>query len=266
MKLTFLGTGGGRFMTINQLRGSGGFILEMDGENIHVDPGPGALVNAKKYGVKLLGKLTGVVISHTHPDHCTDAEMVIEAMTFGAKKKRGFVLGNHYVFNDADGDGYVRLLSGYHLRTVEKVKLMEPGDVFDTGKIKITATPTKHADSRAVGYVFSGTEKVGYTSDGEYFNGMEEHFRDCDYLIVNCMRPRDDPWPEQMNAAMAGDLVGKAKPKTAILTHMGMKMLRGVVDREAKWIEQRTGIKTVVARDGMVIDSEKKAKGLERFV
>ena len=45
MKLTFLGSGGGRFATITQKRMTGGFrIDDIDGMNIHVDPGPGALV------------------------------------------------------------------------------------------------------------------------------------------------------------------------------------------------------------------------------
>ena len=45
MKLQFLGTGGGRFATISQKRMTGGFrIDDMGKRNIHVDPGPGALV------------------------------------------------------------------------------------------------------------------------------------------------------------------------------------------------------------------------------
>ena len=41
VRITFLGTGGGRFATIYQARATGGFYIE-DGRNLHVDPGPGA--------------------------------------------------------------------------------------------------------------------------------------------------------------------------------------------------------------------------------
>ena len=44
--LRFLGTGGARWVVAKQIRSSGGFWLQTDGANIHVDPGPGALVRA----------------------------------------------------------------------------------------------------------------------------------------------------------------------------------------------------------------------------
>ena len=81
MKLTFLGSGGGRFATITQKRMTGGFrIDDIDGMNIHVDPGPGALVRTYQFGLSPL-KLNGVFVSHSHTDHYTDAEVLIEAMT-----------------------------------------------------------------------------------------------------------------------------------------------------------------------------------------
>ena len=45
MKLTFLGSGGGRFSAISQRRMTGGFRIDnLSGKNYHIDPGPGALV------------------------------------------------------------------------------------------------------------------------------------------------------------------------------------------------------------------------------
>src|SRR4030042_1342007 len=101
MRITFLGTGGARFVTITQVRATGGWILELAGEMIHVDPGPGALVRAKQYGVNLQ-KLTGIVLSHVHPDHIADATLVLEAMTHGALKRKGVVLANEIAFEGSD--------------------------------------------------------------------------------------------------------------------------------------------------------------------
>ena len=47
MRLTFLGSGGGRWVVLRQLKASGGFVLELSDQKMHVDPGPGALVRAK---------------------------------------------------------------------------------------------------------------------------------------------------------------------------------------------------------------------------
>ena len=45
MKITFLGTGGGRFSAISQRRMTGGFRIDkFKGKNYHFDPGPGGLV------------------------------------------------------------------------------------------------------------------------------------------------------------------------------------------------------------------------------
>ncbi|MCE5296700.1 MAG: MBL fold metallo-hydrolase, partial [Euryarchaeota archaeon] len=70
--LTFLGTGGGRFSTIYQVRGTGGLYVK-DGANIHIDPGPGAAVNMAKLKMDP-AKTDVLLISHCHPDHYSDAE------------------------------------------------------------------------------------------------------------------------------------------------------------------------------------------------
>jgi len=65
-----------------------------------------------------------------------------------------------------------------------------------------------------------------------------------------------------MTADKAKILVGRAKPKLAILQHFGMKMLFGVAEKEAKWIEQETGIKTIAARDGQIFELDEENKRL----
>ncbi len=44
-----------------------------------------------------------------------------------------------------------------------------------------------------------------------------------------------------------------------------MKMIFGVSERVAKWIEQETGIKTIAARDGQSYEIEKENKSLENY-
>ncbi|HJW97428.1 MAG TPA: MBL fold metallo-hydrolase [archaeon] len=267
MKITFLGTGGARFVTITQIRATGGWILWLDGEMMHVDPGPGALVRAKQYGVNLR-KLTGIVISHVHPDHTTDAPVVLEAMTQGALKKRGVVLANGHAFRG--GENLVPVFSEYHLKMLERHEVMEPGKKARVGKVSVEAVEARHTEPKALGYVFSGEgKKVGYTGDGEYYDGQEKHFLGCDVLLINCHRPKEFPLKGYMDSEGARKLIEKAKPGTAILTHFGIRMMRGVAEREAKWIGQETGVRTIAAKDGMVIDSGKKENergGLGRFI
>nr|WP_243687165.1 MBL fold metallo-hydrolase [Methanobacterium formicicum] len=76
------------FATITQRRMTGGFRIDgIDGKNLHLDPGPGALVRSYQFGVNPL-KLHGILVSHSHTDHYSDAEVLIEAMTRGMTRKK----------------------------------------------------------------------------------------------------------------------------------------------------------------------------------
>lgn len=94
-EIVFLGTGGGRFVTIMQKRATGGFRINLENLNICIDPGPGSLVRARYYKQNPQN-LKCLLISHNHPDHCTDAPVVIEAITRGTTKQRGHLLASFY--------------------------------------------------------------------------------------------------------------------------------------------------------------------------
>jgi phosphoribosyl 1,2-cyclic phosphodiesterase len=262
MKITFLGTGGGRYVLINQLRATGGFIIESKNLNMIVDPGPGALVRAKQFH-KNLTKLNSVFVSHRHPDHYTDLEVAIEAMTGGAKKKRGILISNENVIKGSDNEPAV--VSKFHLDVLEEIHILKPDEEISFLNTKLKTTKCVHANGKCIGFVLEDEKKIGYTADGEYYERQENYFKDCDCLIINCLRPRNAQPYGHMTADKAKILIEKAKPKLAILQHFGMKMLFGVAEREAKWISQETGIKTVTARDGQVFELEKENKSLENY-
>lgn len=254
MQLTFLGTGGGRTVVLNQIRATGGFVLELDEQVIHVDPGPGALIRAKQFNVNLR-KLTCICVSHCHPDHYTDAEIILEVMTEGVNKKRGVVIGNEHVIKN--GGIYRRVFSPYHLKALESYFVLYPYDTIQIGKIKVFATPTKHTEPKGIGFVFKGSKIIGYTSDTAYFNDLSKQFKNCDYLILNVLRPRGKRYFKHMNTDDAINIINEASPKYAILTHFGIFMLKANPQSEAKYIEKETGILTISAIDGMKINKEK---------
>ena len=248
--MVFLGTGGGRFVITKQLRATGGIILELDGQVIHIDPGPGALVRAVERGVDL-SRVTAVAVSHCHPDHYADAELVIEAMTAGATKRRGALIGS--IHSILGGDDYRAAVSPYHLRALAEHHAMAPGETVRIGRVRATATPTVHGDPGGIGFVFRGSETIGYASDGSYYDGQEKLFARCDYLVMNVLRPRGNTWPKHMNTDQAARLAALAKPKTAIITHFGILMLKAGPEREAAYMTEKSGVRTIAAVDGMVI-------------
>ncbi len=264
MRLTFLGVGGGRWVFLKQLRGSGGFVLELAGQKMHVDPGPGALVRARQYRVNLCN-LTAVLVSHRHQDHMNDAIVAIESMTRGATRKNGAFVSTRLVI---DGDReHPPLLDSFHRKVLDQLEVLSEGKSVRLGEVRVTGIPTEHGEIEGLGFLFEGEGmRIGYTGDGEYYNGMEKHYNDCNYLILNVMRPRTDTWPGHMNSIMAREFLSKARPKQAIMNHFGMKMIKGVAEREASWIQGETGVKTMAARDGMVIESGKSSDAPQKKV
>ena len=254
------------FATITQKRMTGGFrIDEIDGKNIHIDPGPGALVRTYQFGLNPL-KLNGVLVSHCHTDHYTDAEVLIEAMTRGMTRKKGFLIGSKSVV-----EGYEKwgpCISDYHL-SIPQVTVLEAVESKKLGKLKVTATRTKHGDPKAVGFKFQLDDfTLSYTSDTGYFEDLHREHKDTDVLLASVIRPGNDRLHGHMCSDDFEKLVKEVSPKLAIMTHLGMKLIMNHPEQEAERISENTGIRTISARDGMKIDLDdfrQKQQTLDEF-
>lgn len=250
VEVVFLGTGGGRFTTITQKRRTGGIRILSKRLNLHVDPGPGALIYSLEAGLNPQ-QIKAVLVSHRHPDHYTNAEILVEAMTRGMLKKRGIIAAppNILIGNKETGPA----ISTYHQQMTQKVIVVKPGVNFMMGKTKVVTTQARHTDPEAVGFRFEIPEvgAIGYTADTEYFEGIEEEYRGVRILIVSVMRPLGSPWTGHMTPKEVVKLVDDVKPEMVVATHFGMKMLFSGPTYEVKVIEEKTGVPTVAAFDGM---------------
>ena len=90
-KIIFLGTGGDKSVIGRQIRASGGIIIQNNNLQFHLDPGPGALVKAKEFGINPRAT-TALLVSHNHLGHCNDVNAVIDAMTLSGLDKRGVLI------------------------------------------------------------------------------------------------------------------------------------------------------------------------------
>src|SRR3989304_8168443 len=100
--IKFVGTAGARFVVARQLRSSGGLWLSLQGVNLYLDPGPGALVRCWSSKPKLdPTKLDGILLSHKHLDHSGDINALIEAMTEGGYRRRGVLFAPQDALEDA---------------------------------------------------------------------------------------------------------------------------------------------------------------------
>ncbi len=240
------------FATITQRRMTGGLRIDgIDGKNIHIDPGPGALVRTYQFGLSPL-KLDAVMVSHSHTDHYTDAEVLIEAMTKGMTRKKGTIVGSKSVI-----EGYKQwgpCISKYHLSKPDSL-ILGANETARLGKIKIKGTKTIHGDPTAVGFNLKVKNfSVSYTADTEYFKDLHKYHSGADVLIASVIRPRNEKIRGHMSTQDFAKLVEEVSPKLAIMTHLGMKMVVNDAKKEADTVKGQTGVNTLAAYDGMKID------------
>lgn len=249
IELVFLGTGGGRFAMITQKRRTGGIRMLSEGVNIHIDPGPGALIYSIEMGLDPQ-KINAILVSHSHPDHANDAEVLIEAMSRGTVRRRGTLAAAHSVLYG--NDVCEPSISKYHQGMPERVIDARVGVSFEVGRVEVGVIRAVHSDPDTVGFRFR-TEfgDLTYMPDSEYFDSVGEFCGGSRLLILSVLRPSGKPWRGHMTTDDAVRIIEESKPEFVVITHFGIQMIFKGPKKEAELIESRTGVPTVAAVDGM---------------
>ncbi|HOB39087.1 MAG TPA: MBL fold metallo-hydrolase [Methanomassiliicoccaceae archaeon] len=253
--LTFLGTGGGRFATIYQVRATGGIIIQDEGR-LHLDPGPSALAGMKSLSLDP-SHTDCVMVSHCHPDHYADAEMLIEGMTQGGYRRHGKLITARSVLEG--GGRFTQAISRYHQSLPEKVIKVAPGDRFHASGMVVEATPTVHSDPDGVGFIFhTGAGPVSYIGDSEANECLYRSHLGSRVLIVNLTCPTSSKIPKHMHTEDAAMLISKIRPEVAVLTHFGIGVIVDGIEAQVRYIEEASGVRTIAAEDFMTIDIGKR--------
>lgn len=251
-RITFLGTGGGRYTTMYQIRSTGGMLIEHDGRFLHVDPGPGALTQMQRIRYDL-HRTESLIVSHCHPDHYSDAESVLEGMSKGGWERRGHLYGSETVIA---GNGKLGpCISGYHQGIVEKVTVFRPGDVLDVDGMRVDICRAIHSDPMNVGFRFHTSDGiVSYVSDTEYADEIADQYRGSRVLILPVTTPRGNRIRYHMCTDDAVPFLERVKPELAVFIHLGVVIIRRGPEQEAEYVEKTTGVRTIAAHDLMVLD------------
>ncbi|MBD5654090.1 MAG: MBL fold metallo-hydrolase [Candidatus Eremiobacteraeota bacterium] len=263
ISVRFLGTGGARFVVAKQIRASGGMWLRFapGGEparpatQIHLDPGPGALVRAMAIVPPCEpAELDALILSHKHLDHAGDINIMIEAMTQGGWKRRGALLAPRDAFQ---GEA---VIFPYAARFVETRHIVEersgPYRINDV-EIRSSIRHIHGVETYGYHFVHEGTT-ISYLPCGRFFDGLAEDYRTHrpDVLIVNVLRYRDTmTTADHLTFDEAKHIFGVVRPRVGVMTHFSTKMLEQRPERLANELEDELGIRMFAARDGWLLDA-----------
>jgi phosphoribosyl 1,2-cyclic phosphodiesterase len=220
---------------------------------IHVDPGPGALVRALAHVPPCNPReLTAIVLSHKHLDHSGDVNALVEAMTSGGFRRRGALLAPADAFDDEP------VVLPYAQRYVERLVRLEPSaGPYRLGGVDLRTSVAHVHAVRTYGLHFDYQGlRVAYLPCGRFFDDLAADYARLrpDVLVVNVLRYRDEMNVDHLTWDDARRIVAEVRPRVAVFQHFGTKMLEAGPQRLAQELEDELGLRAIAAYDGLVLD------------
>jgi len=188
-----------------------GYLLSHGEDRVLIDCGPGVL--SRLMARMDPARLTAILLSHSHGDHCSDL-MALRYYLDIRRQKDNVPPLNIYTPEDASSPVLAFLSSS------ESVHLhyIKAGDVLSIGSLAFTCTPARHPVP-VVGFVTGG---FGYTGDTNTLLGLAEHYKGVAVLLADgCFL--QSQWKESlphMAAFQAAELARDAGVQRLVVTHL----------------------------------------------
>jgi len=264
--IKFLGTGGARFVVSQQMRASGGIWLSWQGTQVHIDPGPGALVRCLSASPRLDPlQLDGIILTHRHLDHAADVNIMIEAMTKGGYQRKGIL------FAPKDALDTDPVVLQYVRSYLARIETLYEGGSYSLGPIRFS-TPVRHihpAETYGLKISLSGVEGAAAASrpagiisliaDTLFFEELASYYYQSDCLIINVVllhSPPSKPVIYHLCLEDAEKIMTEVRPRKVLLTHFGSSMLQAGPQVLAEELSQRSGIPVIACSDGLTLSME----------
>ncbi len=246
--IKFFGTGGARFVASKQLRATGGLWLNYKDTNLYIDPGPGAMVRIRESKETFEpSDLDGVILTHKHMDHSNDVNILIESMAEGGFRKRGIL------FAPSDTVGEDPVVFRFVRNYLDDVVFLKERMLYSVRDVSFSI-PIRHRHPvETYGLIFHLNVTIGLIADTRFFDELPDYYQ-VDYLIINVLRSQPIENHEIIDHLAVGDvrrIVNRIRPKMAILTHFGFRMIQEGPDEIARHLSDETGVNVIAAQDGM---------------
>jgi ribonuclease BN (tRNA processing enzyme) len=206
------------------------------------------------YGNVTVSDVGLILISHLHPDHCSDLVPFLFALRAGEMARREPLR----IIGPKGLQAHYRALKQLWQHRVEPVNYdlyveESSGEETVWGTFRIEAARTIHSETNLAWHVRgTGECSVIMTGDGEPTAELVEMGRSSRHvLIAECSLTHDETLTGHMNASQAGDLARRCRSEKLVLTHLNPGVRPGPAGIEAR--KEFDG-EVVVAEDGMTIE------------
>jgi ribonuclease BN (tRNA processing enzyme) len=182
--------------------------------------------------------------------------VIIEALSEGGFKPKGTVLAPGECYDDDPVIlKYNREYLNQFIRITEGFKFKLKGLTIEFPKRHIHGAET-------YGYKINSKDfTLSHIVDTQYFDELNQHYKNSDILILNMVFAEPRPYPHLCFDDVL-KLVNGIRPKLVILTHFGFKLWEQGVDKFANKIQEQTEIRTTAADDGMEITLDRNNIGI----
>lgn len=190
-----------------------GYLVSYEDTHVAVDLGPGCLANLQLH--MRIPELTGVVLSHAHPDHWVDLSGLHVAM------KYRFGVEGVPVFGTSENRAKALLVLGALEPTLDWT-VTGDGDRFAIGPLRFTTERTDHyIETLAVRVDAPDGTSLAYSADTGPDWSMDRIGRDVDVALVEATygTEAEAEGVKHLSAGQAGAMARSAGARRCILTH-----------------------------------------------
>ncbi len=252
-ELVILGSGGGRHHIRTQYRATGGILFKFNGNQAHIDPGPGAIVRINQYNEDPT-KTNLFIVTHMHIDHFNDLCAIIEASRekLHDRNYNYFKKGTLLTTKDT-----LEFVPKYHKDMLEKIITFRNGDNYNFKGVEIIGTKVIHSQVEGFGVIFKTKNySIAFTSDTKVFEGFSEQFSGIDIIVLNLLRPDSITCRRHVCTDEVIPYLNKISPplKGLLITHFGSYMdsnfsPQNYIPSQLAKLREKTNIRTIIAAE-----------------
>ena len=248
--IKFLGTAGARFVVAEQLRYSAGTVIKSNETTLVFDPGPGTLLRLASSRPKIpIKDIDGVILSHIHLDHSTDANVILDSITEGGLKKTGVLFTTEEALYSEN-----RVILPFLRSYLNEIDTLSHKGTFSFKDIKFTAFKHDHpAETYGIRFEIEG-KVVSFVVDTLFFDDLIEYYKNSDLLVLNVVRANAREGVKHLSVEDVEKFLQFANPKKVVMTHFGMTMLRQNPQKTAENLSEAYKTEVIAAYDGLRLE------------